>query len=541
MSGTISTQNYPHVRKAEQAGTYLSDFKATHDVFERGLKEITAEAVDTVLELIEQNSLYRGEEHKFALSKFKEAKRLYAKAKNKDLWPWFFMGIATAPVLRIRNTSIGTLLVNLSEDMELDAAVKKFEDMVAPSNYKRPTALITKGMIEKAKKNVEELGFTSALDRRFATIEDITINNVLFADRSVRPSMAEASPFDDLTSSDAINPKEFKKVKEVTIKDFIDNILPKVNSIEVLIESRNKGNLMSLIAPIDKYSKCMFKWPNNFSWSYKGEVADSMKERVKSAGGDIHGDVRFSIQWNDDGNWNQSDYDAHCKEPGGRHIYFSNKGQHASSGRLDVDITKPKKGTPAVENISYSDKSKMPAGNYRFFVNNYRRDNGDCGFRAEVEIDGEIHSYSYNKPLKSGENITVATLQVANNGDIDIAHHLDSSFAAQEVWGLQTQQFAKVRALMYSPNHWDEHAVGNKHVFFILEGCINPDDSRGFYNEFLKEDLNKHRKVFEVLGSKMKAKHSDNQLSGLGFSTTNRNHVFCKVAGNFTRTLKVTF
>ena len=82
---------------------------------------------------------------------------------------------------------------------------------------------------------------------------------------------------------------------------------------------------------------------------------------------------------------------------------------------------------------------------------------------------------------------------------------------------------------------------GNKHYFFILDGAHNDSQARGFFNEFLTDDLRDHRKVFEVLGSKMKCEKSDNQLSGLGFSSTQRNHVFCKVRGSFSRTIKITF
>jgi hypothetical protein len=51
----------------------------------------------------------------------------------------------------------------------------------------------------------------------------------------------------------------------------------------------------------------------------------------------------------------------------------------------------------------------------------------------------------------------------------------------------------------------------------------------------------KQRKFFEALGSKMKVENSKNQLSGIGFSSTKRNSVICKVTGSFTRTLKIKF
>ena len=95
--------------------------------------------------------------------------------------------------------------------------------------------------------------------------------------------------------------------------------------------------------------------------------------------------------------------------------------------------------------------------------------------------------------------------------------------------------------MLNSPNFWDGQTKGNKHYFFMLEGCINPDDTRGFYNEYLRDELHEHRKVFEVLGSKLKAEHSTDQLSGLGFSSTQRNELVVKVTGSFNRTLKIKF
>ena len=94
---------------------------------------------------------------------------------------------------------------------------------------------------------------------------------------------------------------------------------------------------------------------------------------------------------------------------------------------------------------------------------------------------------------------------------------------------------------MFSPNYWDEKVQGNKHYFFVLDSCLNPDDTRGFYNEFLKQELNDHRKVFEVLGSKLRAPHSEQQLSGLGFSSTQRNIAYIRVTGSFNRMIKLIF
>jgi hypothetical protein len=109
------------------------------------------------------------------------------------------------------------------------------------------------------------------------------------------------------------------------------------------------------------------------------------------------------------------------------------------------------------------------------------------------------------------------------------------------MWGLQTNHWQKVNAVMLSPNFWDDMAVGNKHFFFMLDGCANEGVARGFYNEFLLQDLDKHRKALELVGSKVKTATSAEQLSGLGFSSTQKGSVKCRVNGSFSRVINILF
>lgn len=529
----------------------LSQFRDVRNVFKRSLDEISKEAVDTVLELIAQNSLYKGAEWKKQLTEFKNYQKEYGKLtdKQKELWIWEKSISAGAVIGKIRNHSIGTLLVNISEGMDLDLAVRKYEQIVAPVNYKRPKAIFTKKMLEDAKKTITELGYIDSLQRRFATLDDITVNNILFSNKDAAKRITGAMDlFDEMEQDVAIDPKRFSKVEEISAEDFIKNVLPVAKELEVYLENKHIQNMVSLIAPEVADAKTMFKWNNGMSWAYTGNITDSdIKENVKAAGGSVAGVVRFSIQWNDKDGKDNSDLDAHCIEPkGGEHIYFGCRKSLRTRGELDIDITQPvdqcrASNGVAVENITYPSKEYMIPGTYKFFVNQFAY-RGSQGFKAEIEVNGEIHSYEYNTPVRG--NVDVAEVILDQAGNFKVVDKLpgNCSMISKDVWGIKTLQFTPVSVVCYSPNYWDEQkGIGHQHLFFMLKDCINPEEPNGYYNEFLKPELEQHRRVFEALGSKAHVKDVDDQLSGVGFSLTKRNDLIIKVKGATERVLKIKF
>lgn len=529
----------------KSVGDIKGRIRDVKNVFKRSLDEISEDSVSIVLDLISQKSLYKGEEWQKPLIEFLKYKRNYIKLQteiDKQNFAWEQSVKAGVVIGKIRNHSIGTLLLDISEGVELDKAVSRYEKIVAPSNYKRPKALYTKKMLDEAKKTISELGYMDSLPRRHATMDDITVNNILFANKDSAKQIGELDIFDEMSKGIGIDSKKFSKVEELNIEEFIKNVLPTSKEVELLLENRHMDNFVSLIAPVNKDAKSMFKWDNNFGWAYAGNMTDStMKENVKNAGGKVDGVLRFSIQWNDT-EFDNNDLDAHCIEPNGNHIYFGNKTNYSTTGMLDIDIMHPRRGDVAVENITWSDINKMKLGTYKFYVNNYSKRSGISGFRAEIEFNGEIYSFDYNKPLRDGENVMVAEIVLDINNSFKIKPLLPSNVSNKEIWGLITNQFIPVSIIMNSPNYWDEQqGIGNKHYFFMLKDCINEETVNGFYNEYLKNDLNVHRKVFEALGSKLSVPFSENQLSGLGFSSTRRNEVIVKVRGSYERVLKIKF
>ena len=524
------------VKPKDSIASLKSDARNNYAVFKRSIEEINVEAISAVLELITEKSIYRGEEHLTRVKDLKKFKRLYDKAECKDEFLWI-TSAKLGPASAFRNSVIGTLLVDLSEGKDLELAVKAYENKVAPENYRRSSALVTQSMIDNAQKVLTDLDLEDSIERRHAVVHDITINDVLFADRSVKPTMGVLSSI--------IKPTAHKEIKntnstDISIEDFMSNVVPNVDSIELLVEGKHQRNFMSLVAPTTKDCKPITKWDNNFSWSYHGEIADSsMRQNVKAEGGNTDGVLRFSIQWNTPDRPYGYDLDAHCISGSERICYNNKQGNHVS-GSLDVDIQRPR--GVAVENIIYTDSSVMPDGEYVFTVHNYSQKINYKGFTAEVEFGGQILCFDHTKSMRGGEFVDVAKIRKKGN-EFTLAKGTTVSESSVEVYGVKSKEFHKVTMLMNSPNYWESVAnpKGNKHWFFILEECINEEPVRGMYNEFLLDSLQPHSKVFETLNSTLKVPFTEKQLSGVGFSNTQDNEVVVRVRGGLNNTYNIKF
>lgn len=511
LNGEVTTKHY-----SIDAATKRGEIEAVFQVFSRGLKELKLDDLDTVIDLIESNGLYRGGEHRETVVGFRQ---LLQKYDGTDNFIWANIENRNA---RFRNTVIGTLLVDLASGMPIDDAVRTFESKVAPQNYKRPTAIITGRMVNEALDKLKELGLEGAIARRFARIGDVSVNNVLFVDRSVRTQMKDAGTLKELLAPATKKTVDPKKATAISIENFVAEILPTTTSIDLLLQNGHLGNFVSLTG--GDGPERLFKWNNNFAWSYDGEVTDSVKQRVKAAGGNVNALMRVSLSWS-----NYDDLDLHCITPQGTHVFYGNK-----AGILDVDMNAGgrRDSRAPVENLAFM---QIRDGTYKISVNNYVKVEAvDNGFHLEVEVGGVIQQFSYKSAVRDKQTVEALEIIVKNGRVIEIklGDGVIGGNIPTEKWGVTTETLTPVSIMLNSPNYWDEQKVGAKHWFFMLKGCKNPDPVRGIYNEFLRSDLDKHRKVFEILGSKTKCQPIDDQISGIGFTAARNDSVTVVVNNN---------
>jgi hypothetical protein len=524
----------------------MGEYRDAKNVFQRGMQEIPLDTLSLVKDLIVQGSLLNADAHLFKLDAMIPLKERYDALAESEKDNWCWLNSYDLPFAKFRNELIGTLCVELAEGKELNEACLTWNKRVDPANYMKAKSPITQRQIDEAETFLSEYGYVESFDRRFTVLSDIDVSEIQHMNVSTKEAK-NVGLFKDVKPSASTRHKrsQFDNVETVPIEKFMKDVLPSCTSIEAYFENRMQDNLTVMTTANVKESKPIFKWSNNMSWTNRGNLAGKsmIKEAVKEAGGNVDGIMNCRLAWNIDKEGDYSDLDLWCIQPNTQRIGF-NSGFRKDSGnrfsvyggQLDVDDL-GRINQIHVENIYFIDESKLKNGQYTYWVNQFAAKNSQ-GFKAEIEINGTIYSYEYNSPVRADVKIATVTYK---DGQFNIEHHLPETNSSKNVWGIDTEHFHKVNLVCLSPNHWGENNVGNKHYFFMLDGCKSDVPMRSFHNENLNGELLKFRKVMEVLADTRKLEPTDNQLAGLAFNSTVRDEVILKLSGSHKRAIKVIF
>lgn len=510
------------------AGKYENEVRNKRSTFKRAVNEISTAAIVKTRQLIEANRLHRGQQFLSAVKKLEETQAAYhaLDTQAQELYVWY--QCEKNPTSLIRNSSIGTLLVNLStcdvnDEQAVNKAIRSYETVMG--TYQRPQGTVSVNAMDKAKELVAGSGLMDSLLRRLATPADLDVNNMLFT----RPSTNMVDVFEKIKGELAVDVKKLKVSAKFTLEEFILNVVPTAKSMEILFKHENQNNLVTLVTASDPTAQNILKWDNSFSWTYAGGQADSgIRARVVKAGGSVKGVMRFSLAWEDG-----TDLDLHVFEPLGEHIYYRSdcRVSRHTGGALDVDAQAHTRVAHPVENIIYPYAERLVDGKYRVEINCYQKRDETRNFTLQVEIGGKVADIHYNEPMSTGKTIKAVTVEVKDGiplFDFEIAA---LAFSDSQYWGLTSSRFYKVKHLMSSPNYWGQNKVGNEQLFFIIDEAKAEGELRPFYNEQLKSELldGGLKRAFEALASNIPVDKAGDQVSGLGYSVSTRDTVTLKV------------
>jgi len=129
-SGQVQTWNHFHVdlpkamvfNSNKSVPELQGEYRSIKEVFKRSLEEISKDAIESVLDLIAENALYRGEEWQAVLAKFFDLHKKYHALQDcqKDNFCWLESVKVGAVIGKIRNHSIGVLLQDITAGVEMD-------------------------------------------------------------------------------------------------------------------------------------------------------------------------------------------------------------------------------------------------------------------------------------------------------------------------------------------------------------------------------------------------------------------------------------
>lgn len=544
---TGETETFVHLhgvagrRFVTGSGQAAGEYATAREMLRGALDELTLDALDTTLDLIRDRQLYRGEQMEGPVKHFAAAARRAAELTGEARERFIAVTALNQGVARFRNVSIGELVANLSGGMDLTRAVAAYESMVAPQNYQRTSQVVSQRMIDDALATIKRLDVRT--ERRLARLSDVSITNVLWVDNSSRPAMKGGLEglLDGAATKRPVTVPE-RQVTEVGIQAFLDDVLPRATGLRVLVEPDLKHNFMTLTTAREEGGAPLFAWNNPVAWSYSGNVTDTITERVKTAGGNVAALLRFSLAWS-----NSDDLDLHVRYtgPGGQEeIYYAHKTAVTPGlrGSLDVDMNAFSITRDPVENVAFT--SLLP-GRYQVSVRNFnQRERRAAGFTLQVASAAGTQNYTHAAAVDNKRTVACLTATVDRAGHVtfDVAGHMTPDTGNGEKWGVPFGQYADVHCVMLSPNHWDGQACGNRHWFFLLKDARTDEQPRGIYNEYLHPDLRPHRRTFDVIGERSKIPLDDQQLSGIGVSSTLRKTVIAEVTTDTSRrTYRVNF
>lgn len=154
------------------AGQAIAGMRENVKTVQQAIVEFSPDILDQAIRLLEGEHLARPE--KF-VEPVRWLRRLHDRPKGKAGGNLLWRAVATAPegFCHPRASVIGSLLEDIAAGKTFENIKRSFAAKVGPTVYQRPQAPPSAGNIKQAEALFEKLDLAPALDRRFATFEDM--------------------------------------------------------------------------------------------------------------------------------------------------------------------------------------------------------------------------------------------------------------------------------------------------------------------------------------------------------------------------------
>lgn len=299
----------------QTAGQRMAEKKQDQEMLLRGLAEFDVDVVRRAHTLLTNGQLHRSEKHigvaKWLLG-LHEALGSKRNERTREHLTWRAVASAPAGFCHVRSSMIGTLLEDLAAGLAFDALKRRFDDKMDPLKYQRPTAAPSEGNVAQAEAIVKKLGTAGALERRFATLEEVLPHAIWAPKPAGRDAPGRDAPtsggvFGHLKTREQVSAKAPTDADmpavTMTWEKFRRTILPAAEYIEFFAPPA-KRQYYALVTAASPDAPPILQWDqedrrNPFSWyTYPNGTEPDAWNLTASAWHPVTAVVGLPFMWN---------------------------------------------------------------------------------------------------------------------------------------------------------------------------------------------------------------------------------------------------
>lgn len=260
-------KNMIHNKRLFTADQVMAEKKQDFLMLRNATKKYKKETVESAVNLLRSNSLYRSEKILGIAEWFLQLKQ-HQGNRNFTNMVWKYVATAPAGFCHISSSMIGTLLDDIEEGYDFEAVKRRFDEKMRPTKYQRPQVAPTAQNVARAEKIVAELGIANSLKRRFARLDEI--QKVWSPKVEVnKPPYGVFGNIKTKNESNVVKPL-FGHGETMTWDKFQRTVLPNARKIELKV-GYGREAFSALVTAEDPEAPPIIAWDkednrNPFSW-----------------------------------------------------------------------------------------------------------------------------------------------------------------------------------------------------------------------------------------------------------------------------------
>lgn len=263
-------KNVRYVSRLNTAEQKMAEKKEDFNMLMRAIMKYNMTTIQSAVNLLRSNSLYRSEKILGMAEWFLEVKNEFTNNCGKTATNIVWKKVATAPAgfCHISSSVIGSLLDDIEDGMDFETVKRRFDEKMNPIKYQRPQVRPSIKNVARAEEIVAKLGIANSLKRRFARLDEIQKIWVPKIDIS-KPSRGVFGNVKTKEDANVVKPL-LGHGTTMTWEKFQRTVLPTAKKIELKV-GYGKDGYAAIVTAEDPEAPPIIVWDtdenrNPFSW-----------------------------------------------------------------------------------------------------------------------------------------------------------------------------------------------------------------------------------------------------------------------------------